>query len=133
MKEKIHYLHTNDGSLVAVQIPAVIWRQIEPFLDKLPAAPETACEDMEGFQEFMAAWNFPYKYKPRVSCPGCGANTDDWQTDPQKPFELSSADISGHLVFHCKRCGATIRQKYFKDHMDEEFTLPASSGQDALK
>jgi hypothetical protein len=31
------------------------------------------------------------------------------------------------LVFHCCTCGATIRQKHFRDHVAFEFTSPRRS------
>lgn len=133
MKERILYLHSNDGALQAVQIPSSLWRRLEPHLARISCPDEDQDNDMAGFEEFLAAWTFPYAYKPHVRCPGCNASCADWRNDPDRSFRLASADISGHLVFHCNGCGSTIRQKYFKDHMAEEFSPPASSVRGASK
>lgn len=79
-------------------------------------------EPLEDFVKFMDSWDFSYEYSPTVKCPCCGNATDDWRTDPLHPFVLANANIAGLLVFHCTKCGATIRQKHFKDHVAFEFT-----------
>lgn len=131
MPESIRYLHSSDGKLEAVQIPAKLWRRLEPLIKGLPQETKSGTADNEGFQEFLDAWTFPYAYDPAVTCPHCHSQSNDWRSDPERPFLLTSANISGHLVFHCNKCGCTIRHKYFRDHMAKEFTAPASCDQDA--
>lgn len=120
---QILYLHDADGNLAAVQISAALWQRIGPLVkdsmrEPQPDAP--APHRMEEFAEFMQAWTFGYAYAPRVQCPSCHNTVSDWQTQPG--FTLHSASLGGLLVFKCHRCGGTVRQKYFKDHMALEFT-----------
>lgn len=125
LKDEIQYVHAADGSLRAVILPADLWRKLEPQIKKLQSDKETVCgqeHNLSEFAEFKLAWNFPYSYSPAVLCPGCQAATDDWQNDPRQPFILRGAGIGGMLVFGCRHCGGTVRQKYFKDHMASEFT-----------
>lgn len=122
MSEDILYIHDADGKLVAVQVSASLWRKLEPFA-RQENIPETCQSDMAAFAEFMAAWDFSYVYEAKVECPHCHSRSGDWRTDDK--FVLVNANIGGLLVFQCRQCGATIRQKYFKGHMACEFTPPA--------
>lgn len=122
MQKDIHYLHDADGRLVAVQINISLWQKLKQYLPEteeksLPAS------DMEAFAEFISAWNFPYAYMPLVQCPHCHTQTQDWRKNGA--FVLKNANLGGLLVFSCTRCGAIVRQKYFKDHIAYEFTPPA--------
>ena len=56
------------------------------------------------------------------TCPQCGAHTADWRNAPAHPFHLTTANLGGLLVFRCKRCQSTVRQKHFRDHMAVECT-----------
>lgn len=122
MPEDILYIHDGSGKLVAVQIPAAVWEKLEPAA-MAKSAPARRQADISVFDEFMSAWDLRYGYKPCVECPHCHAGTADWREDAQ--FILVNANIGGLLVFECRNCGATIRQKYFRDHMVSEFTPPA--------
>lgn len=128
LKKEILFLYDSDGKLAAVQVSPGLWARIEPILAL--AAPGAAVDSgnkiMDEFEDFMQFWDFPYPYNPAVACPACGASAPDWRTD--KNFSLRNANIGGLLVFHCNGCGATIRHKYFKDHMAVEHSGAKSSG-----
>ena len=123
------YLTDARNHVLAVQIPWDIWRKIEPLarpaLDALmEGVSEEPAEPLAAFEEFLRYWDFRYFYSPAVHCPHCGAATQDWREDPAHPFRQSNANLGGLLVFHCRACGATIRQKHFHDHVTVEHTAP---------
>ena len=117
----ILHLHDSQGNLAGVFIPASIWQKIEPAINNL----KTTCapapdKSQEEFAAFLQCWDFRYPYDPSVLCPYCQAFTPNWQNDDL--FLLHTANIGGLLVFKCSHCGATIRQKHFKDKRVTEFT-----------
>ena len=126
MKEQIHYLTDEHGNIVAVQLPLALWERLKGALPggspEEQAAESAPAEPLDGFADFLRYWDFRYPYDPAVSCPHCGAHVADWRTAPGHPFHLANANLGGLLVFHCKGCGATIRQKHFRDHVALEST-----------
>jgi endogenous inhibitor of DNA gyrase (YacG/DUF329 family) len=122
--DSVLYLTDGQGSVKAVQIPVDMWRRLEPHARVLAGAPPEPEEPMGEFQEFLRLWDFRYSYDPAVSCPHCGAATEDWREGPDRPFRLTTASFGGLLVFRCQRCGATVRQKHFRDHVSHEHTPP---------
>ncbi|WP_165078461.1 MULTISPECIES: hypothetical protein [unclassified Desulfovibrio] len=126
MKDKIRYLTDAHGTIVAVQLPVALWEKLKPVLEAqapVDTSPEPlAPEPMGGFADFLRFWDFHYPYDPAVSCPHCGTHVEDWRTAPGHPFRLANANLGGLLVFHCQSCGATIRQKHFRDHVALEST-----------
>ncbi|MBD5558014.1 MAG: hypothetical protein HDQ92_05615 [Desulfovibrio sp.] len=126
MKEQIHYVTDAHGNIVAVQVPYSLWERLKGALPaEADAANPTEAEvpePMDGFADFLRYWDFRYPYDPAVSCPHCGLQVDDWRTAPGHPFRLANANLGGLLVFHCASCGATIRQKHFRDHVALEST-----------
>lgn len=126
MKEEIQYVTDERGNIVAVQVPLALWERLKGTLAAEAAAAPGAVADipepMDGFADFLRYWDFRYPYDPAVSCPHCGAQVADWRTAPGHPFQLANANLGGLLVFHCKSCGATIRQKHFRDHVALEST-----------
>ncbi|MBD5538641.1 MAG: hypothetical protein HDQ94_01375 [Desulfovibrio sp.] len=126
MNEQILYLTDERGNIVAVQLPVALWERVKDALPAdgtpSPAGVNAAAEPLEGFEDFLRYWDFRYPYDPAVSCPHCGAHVADWRTAPGHPFQLANANLGGLLVFHCKGCGATIRQKHFRDHVALEST-----------
>lgn len=126
MKDQVRYLTDARGTVVAVQLPLALWERLKPALEAEalaetgPGAP--APEPMDGFADFLRFWDFRYPYDPAVSCPHCGSHVEDWRTAPGHPFRLANANLGGLLVFHCQGCGATIRQKHFRDHVALEST-----------
>lgn len=118
MLKDIVHLYDAEGNLVGVQLSADLWRKVEPFI-KMPENGKQS-DDLNAFEDFLRFWDFRYEYEPSVECPLCSSSTPDWRTDNDHPFRLKNANIGGLLVFHCENCGATIRQKYFKDHMAVE-------------
>ena len=79
------------------------------------------------------AWTPVYTYqstrsKPIYDCAQVRINTTDylvtadWRNDPAHPFHLTTANLGGLLVFRCKSCQSTVRQKHFRDHMAVECT-----------
>ncbi len=127
---QIFYLRDADGHLQAVQLSATLWEKVEhavqPFLqDADVSKPEAVTpEPLESFAEFLQFWDFAYPYSPAVSCPHCGQSAEDWRTAPDHPFVLVNANLGGLLVFHCKNCQTTIRQKHFRDHVALEHSTP---------
>lgn len=118
--ERILKVYDSHGILNGVMIPADLWVEIENLLiDSIVKSSEPR-EDLSGFNDLMQAWNFRYPYDPAVKCPECGNQTVDWRADEPRDFHLVSGSLAGLLVFHCAKCGATIRHKYFKDHMAVE-------------
>lgn len=127
MTEQLLRLYDAGGNLLCVQIAPSLWQKIEPAVERLlgDASPKQRLEDDLGaFGEFLKFWDFKYPYEPAVDCPHCHASTSDWRNDPARPFRLANANIGGLLVFHCENCGATVRQKYFRDHKAVEYSLP---------
>ncbi len=92
-----------------------------------------APESLKEFRSFLEHWDYDYEYAAGVVCPACGNATSDWRTDPAHPFHLSNANAGGLLVFQCMHCGATIRQKHFKDEVVVEHTLPCRMAQAMAK
>lgn len=121
MMEQIHYLTDERGNIVAVQIPLAMWERLKPRLQPRDGAERAegspAPEPLAAFEEFLRYWDFRYPYDPAVRCPQCGREVADWRSDPEHPFRLANANLGGLLVFHCQGCGATIRQKHFRDHV----------------
>lgn len=116
-----------DGKVFAYMVSRELWNEVkwdlrsgekELFLKN----GGTEHQSLDEFQDFMDHWDFSYEYDPAVSCPVCGNSTEDWRVDPLRPFVLTNANIGGLLVFQCRRCAATIRQKHFKDKVVHEFT-----------
>lgn len=118
--ERILKIHDSHGNLSGVMVPTDIWAEIENSLVKSIAKNSEVREDLSGFNDLMQAWNFRYPYDPAVQCPKCGNQTPDWREDDPRVFMLVSGSLGGLLVFHCNKCGATVRHKYFKDHMAVE-------------
>ncbi len=116
-----------DGKAFAYMLSRELWNAIRTDLKIAEAQLRSkegvvAKEPLDDFKKFLDFWDFSYEYDPAVVCPVCGSETEDWRTDPFHPFTLANANIGGLLVFHCKECGATIRQKHFKDKMVAEVT-----------
>lgn len=124
MTDDILYLYDADGRLAFVQLAPALWEKVKPLLERQGGRPAESQSDMAAFADFLAAWDFHYPYVPAVECPHCHAHTDNWQKE-DSPFILVNANIGGLLVFTCRQCGASIRQKYFKTRMACEFTPPA--------
>lgn len=128
MKEQVHYLTDEHGNIVAVQLSLALWERVKPAILTDTSAATTSdvsgSEPLEAFAEFLRYWDFRYSYEPAVHCPHCGSHVADWRTAPEHPFRLANANLGGLLVFHCKGCGATIRQKHFRDHVALESSPP---------
>ncbi|MDR3362852.1 MAG: hypothetical protein LBO64_08455 [Desulfovibrio sp.] len=122
----ICYVCDDKGRTLAVQVPLDIWRQIEPLARSVlcgkPAVAETP-EPIQAFDEFLQHWDFRYPYSPAVVCPVCNASTQDWRIGDARPFRLVNANFGGLLVFRCKQCDTTIRQKHFRDHVALEHSV----------
>lgn len=123
-------LFDRHGELYGVMISPELWRMVErkivPTLEQAldvlyPTERPEPFEDLVMFKDY---WDFRYPYVPDVHCDHCGAATEDWENDPEKPFRLRNATLSGMLVFKCRQCGSNVRKKHFKDHVCFEFTPP---------
>lgn len=121
-ESRILRLYDESGNLQAVQIPSMLWSKIERRVMEIISPPQPTLENMEEFKALMASWDYTYPYIPRVACPACGAESADWQADNPRRFRLKCGNVGGLLVFHCENCGATIRHKYYKRHMEVEHT-----------
>ena len=130
MEDNILYLKDSKGTVHGVFVPIALWLEIQKscgsVLKSITEQDDTP-EPMDAFAEFLAYWDFPYPYDPAVHCPHCGAETSNWRNDPLHPFKLANASFGGLLVFHCRKCGTTIRHKHFKDHVCHEHTVPNES------
>ncbi len=129
MNQEILYLVDEKGAIQSVQLSYALWKEVEDLVrQKCAKKAEDTLTQKEGplkdFAQLMEYWDFPYPYSPKVSCPHCQAHTDDWQRDQSAPFLLTNATLGGLVVFHCKACGTTIRQKHFTDHVAYEHTTP---------
>lgn len=126
-KKNILYLVDENGSIQSVQIAYDFWKKIEkviqPYLEQKEQAPVQQQGPLNDFKTLMEYWDFKYPYSPKVHCPHCEASTDDWQNDVQHTFILTNANLGGLLVFHCTKCGTTIRHKHFYDHVSIEHTV----------
>lgn len=131
MAHSDHFLPLYDkkGTLYAVMLSGEFWSRyrhsLEPKIRTLleEHEPQPKEEPMQDWEELKQFWDFKYPYCANVECRNCGAHTDDWIADPNKPFTLKSAGFGGLAVFHCNSCGAIVRKKHFKDHMCFEFSL----------
>lgn len=129
-------LYSKDGSMYGILLSPQIWdvvsRKVAPILEQAldtmyPALATTKPEPREDWLLFKDYWDFKYPFNAEVECKVCGNKTSDWENDPQKPFHLKSASLSGLCVFHCKKCRATVRKKHFKDHICFEASPRTSS------
>ncbi|MCL1984862.1 MAG: hypothetical protein FWG59_00235 [Betaproteobacteria bacterium] len=133
MAHSDHYLPLYDkkGNFYAVMLSAELWNKyrhkLEPLIEGMleEIEPVEKPEPLHEWDEFKQYWDFKYPYNARVECGNCGAQTEDWTTDPNKPFRFRGAQISGLAVFQCKPCSATVRKKHFKDHICFEYSLNA--------
>ncbi|MDR2743638.1 MAG: hypothetical protein LBB66_00295 [Desulfovibrio sp.] len=117
---------------MAVQIPYALWECVKEHAISCCAASPPApashpAEPLEAFAEFLQYWDFHYPYSPAVSCPQCGIAVEDWRAGEERPFCLTNANLGGLLVFRCRNCNTTIRQKHFRDHVAFEYTPLCSS------
>ncbi|MBO4300935.1 MAG: hypothetical protein J5861_04955 [Desulfovibrio sp.] len=130
LSDCVQYILDSAGKPAYVVLPVDVWSKIEasvaPLLKEQPSSPTLVQSSgpLQSFEEFMQCWDFRYAYDPAVHCPHCGVETSDWRNDPNSPFVLTNANIGGLLVFHCRRCGTTIRQKHFRDHVALEHSTP---------
>lgn len=126
----LQYVTDAKGNVASVIIPWPLWEKMEPKVRNLlvadvkPQELTQAPGPLAGFDELMQYWDFKYPYSPAVTCPHCGVSAPDWRNDPNKNFILTNANIGGLLVFHCRACGTTIRQKHFHNHVAVEHTTP---------
>lgn len=127
---QLQYVTDAKGNVASIIIPWPLWEKIEPKVRNLLSVAVEPHELTQGpgplknFDELMQFWDFKYPYSPSVTCPHCGASAADWRNDPKQSFVLTNANIGGLLVFHCRACGTTIRQKHFRDHMAVEHSTP---------
>lgn len=127
---QLQYITDIKGNIDSVVIPWAIWEKIEPKVRNLlsiEAKPQELVQaegPLASFEELMQCWDFKYPYSPSVTCPHCAAAVDDWRNDPKQSFVLTNANIGGLLVFHCRACGTTIRQKHFHNHVAIEHSTP---------
>ena len=128
--DEINFLVKKNGEIQAVQIPYDLWEKIEPLIrSKLDEKKDDnklvqKQGPLDDFKTLMQFWNFSYPYHPDVQCPNCGAATKDWMDKQGDQFILTNANLGGLLVFHCQKCGTTIRQKHFTDHIAYEHSVP---------
>lgn len=114
-KNEITRLFDANKNFIGVFIPAEVWIELEKSLKKPEYIGRNSSDTaLAEFEKFIKSWDFPYKYDPSVECANCRAFSTDWRRT--QDFKLHNANIGGLLVFHCNHCGATIRQKHFKDH-----------------
>ncbi len=128
--QDITYLYDAEGKLCAVQISPSLWRIVEaPTLKAAQrvAAPPERPEPLEDWEEFKQYWDFQYPFNAEVECKHCGARSENWTDDPERPFLLRNAHLGGLLVFRCTKCGAGVRKKHFKDHFVYEVSPPGSA------
>lgn len=124
-------LYTGKGAPYAVLLSAELWARgryrLEPVIRSLleELDPVEKPEPLDEWRTFLELWDFKYPVSADVECPNCHIRTDDWEHDPQKPFRLKGALLSGMVVFTCASCGATVRKKHFKDHVCFDYTLPS--------
>lgn len=125
----ILYLVNADGTIQGVQLSADLWKKVESSVRACLEKKEEQLTQKQGplndFKVLMQFWDFAYPYVPEVKCPNCGAETKDWLGDTNHTFILTNANLGGLLVFHCSKCGTTIRHKHFKDHVAYEYTVPS--------
>lgn len=129
----IHYLVDAKGEVNAVQLSTKLWSLVQKEVMAAqrrlmgPEDPFSKPQPMDALEELKTYWDFKYPYDPHVQCKGCGAQSSDWEEDPQHPFHLVNANFGGLLVFRCRQCGGTVRKKHFREHVVFEFT-PAEKG-----
>ena len=127
MDEKILFVRDSAGEIRFVQIPYELWCKVEKDFRPQTEKKEEKLKQQQGplndFKTLMEYWDFSYPYSPEVRCPHCGASTDDWRLDKNHTFVLTNASLGGLVVYHCTKCGTTIRHKHFKDHVSYEHTI----------
>ncbi|SHJ69607.1 hypothetical protein ACQ0P8_12025 [Halodesulfovibrio aestuarii] len=125
-------LYDRDGNLHGVLLSPEIWEKagkkiseiLDQAQDKQPTS-EIHQEPIEDWETFKDYWDFKYPFNPGVTCNACGAKSENWEEDTPRVFYLKNASLSGLLVFHCEKCGSTVRKKHFKDHVCLEATKPS--------
>ena len=121
-------LYDREGNLHGVLLSPEIWakagKKISKILDQAQGkeTSEINQEPIEDWQMFKDYWDFKYPFNAKVSCKACGAESENWEEDSPRIFHLTNASLSGLLVFHCEKCGGTVRKKHFKDHICFEAT-----------
>ncbi|SHN71384.1 hypothetical protein [Desulfovibrio litoralis] len=119
----------DNGNLAYVKIDSNLWaiikNSVTPCIEKALNVlyPPEKPEPLEDWKEFLECWDFKYPEEAKVLCKNCGLATEDWLSDPKKPFRLKSASISGLVVFECSKCKATVRKKHFKDKICYESSI----------
>ncbi len=127
---RISYVVDKSGNIQAVQLSEDLWNRVSEYVlqkEKALHSQESGVlrpEPMEAFEEMLACWDFPYPYSPAVTCPHCQSQTDDWRSAEGHPFHLLNANFGGLVALRCKKCGALVRFKHFKDHVAVECDAP---------
>ena len=125
MKRNEHFieLYDKNGNFHSIQLSAEAWKKggkpLTNLVESLFAkeAPIEAAEPVAEWETFQQYWDFEYPICADVECKTCGIKVDNWQTAPEHPFTLKSAQLGGLVVFICKGCGSIVRKKHFKDHI----------------
>jgi hypothetical protein len=125
-------LYDARGDLYSVMLSAALWERghhrleatIHSILEVME--PSVRPEPLAEWEDFKTYWDFQYPACMKVVCGNCKTQTENWLSDPAKPFRLKSAQLGGLVVFHCNTCGATVRKKHFKDHICFEFSIAGS-------
>ena len=125
MKRNEHFiqLYDKNGNLHSVQLSAEAWQKGgKPLTNLIESlftddAPSEVVEPVHEWEQFKQYWDFEYPICSDVECKVCGIKVDNWQTAPDHPFTLKSAQLGGLVVFICKGCGSIVRKKHFKDHI----------------
>lgn len=124
-EKKSHVLRLVDheNEMYGVMISAELWDRVdkkiapilESALEKMYPSAEHP-EPLDAWETFKDYWDFRYPFNAEVKCE-CGAETADWEHDPEHPFRLKNVSLGGLVVFTCKKCHAQVQKKHFKDHM----------------
>ena len=127
----IQSLYGDKGEFLGLIISPDMWNRIEkevgPILqrelDKLGQEQQTEIkEPLDDWENLKQYWGFNYPVDYDVHCEICGADTENWQEDDPRKFQLKAASLSGLVSFLCLSCGARIVKKHFKDRIHVETT-----------
>ncbi len=132
----IQALYGDEGEFLGLFIGPEMWYRIEKEvapviqreLDKLEQRNQpTLKEPLDDWDNLKKFWDFRYPVDYDVRCEHCGANTENWQADDPRKFQLKAASLSGLVSFECRGCGSKIIKKHFKDRITVETSPPKKS------
>lgn len=122
-------LYDASGNPVGVFVPLELWKKVSHLVEQVEARERTRNQDrpepIDDWENLKKFWDFRYPVDMDVTCGECGETTENWQQDEPRKFRLTAANLGGLVSFECRKCGAKIIKRHFKDKIAVE-TKPRS-------